>query len=257
MTAIATPPPFQVQEPAWRGVFLKAARRLATISAAATLLVCGSANAAALVLYPFNDNTASNGGKDYTTFNSAVLSSSTLTQGAGLGNFTVGTDSIPPTPTVQVLKTAPGTAVSGATSTDALSNNWYFQFTLTPNATMDIRSIEADWSRGGTTGTRGWFVRSSLDNFASNLYSNETPDGTAKGLQHAAFDISGFVGLSTSVDFRFYIYTDTSGRNMDFQNIQFNDTSVSSGVPAPSTAAMLCLGLACGGYFRARRRQLA
>lgn len=209
--------------------------------------------ASVLVLYPFNDNTTANSGKDYTTFDSTVLASATLSAGAGLGLFSVGTDSW--SGAVQVLKTAPGTAVANATAADALSNNWYFDVVLNPNSTMDLGSIEVDWSRGGTGGVRGWFVRSSVDSFTSNLFANETPDGTATGLQHQTINLGGsFSGLNQATTFRFYIYTPSTSRYMDFQNLQFNTPSA-SGVPESSTSTLMLVGLACGGFALWRRRR--
>ena len=195
-----------------------------------------AATATPLVTYPFNDNTDGSSGFAYTTFDSGVLSSSAVSKGSGLGEYSVGTDSW--SGTTQVLKTGPGTSVANATATDAFTNDWFFQFTLTPTSSIDIRSIEADWSRGGNTAVRGWFVRSSLDTYATDLYSNQTPIGTPTGLQNVGFNITGFTGLSTPVDFRFYIYTPSTGRYMDFQNVTFNTTAV----PEPSSFLPLSAG---------------
>ena len=152
----------------------------------------------------------------------------------------------------QVLKNGPGSEISNATAADAIANNWYFNINLTPNSTMDIGSIEADWSRGGTGGARGWFIRSSQDGYATDLYANETPAGTATGLQHVSVNLSGFTGIAAT-DFRFYIYTPAVLRYMDFQNVQFNTPAV----PEPSTYAMALAGIACGGFSMWRRRKRA
>ncbi|MCL7406453.1 VCBS domain-containing protein [Paradonghicola geojensis] len=182
-----------------------------------------------LVVYPFDDNTDGSDGFGTTLFDTDALIGSAVTKGPGLGIFEVGTDSW--SGSVQVLKTGPGTSVTSAGPADALANDWYFEVTLTPEAaaSMDIRSIAADWSRGGSTATRGWFVRASTDNFESDLYSNETPPGTPTGLQQAAFNIDGFTGLTEPVSFRFYIYTDSMGRYMDFQSLRFSDVALGIG----------------------------
>ena len=219
------------------------------LAAAAAILACSAgASASVLVKYPFNNNNDGSNGFAYTTFDSSVLSNASVTPGSGLGQYSVGTDSWSGTTSPQVLKTGPGSSIDGADANDAVSNSWYVEFTLTANSSMDIRSIELDWSRGGTTGTRGWFVRSSLDGYTSDLYSNQTPAGTSEGLQHAAFDIGGHTGLSGFVDFRLYIYTSSFGRYMDFQNVQFNSTALA--VPGGGIAALG--GLA--GVGRRRRR---
>lgn len=46
-------------------------------------------------------------------------------------------------------------------------------------------------------------MRSSLDSYATDLYSNQTQVGTPVGLQTVSFTITGFTGLSAPVDFRF------------------------------------------------------
>jgi hypothetical protein len=228
------------------------------LPAAAMLIVALATpvRASVLVLYPFNDNTTANSGKNYTTFDSTVLASATLSAGAGLGQFSVNTDGL--TPNVEVLRTGPGPAVdnlTNVTAADALANDWYFQVVLNPNSTLDLGSIEVDWSRGGTSGVRGWFVRSSVDNYASDLFANETPDQTAKGLQHQTINLGGsFTGLNTATTFRFYVYTPSQGRFMDFQNLQFNTPSA-SGVPESSTSTLMLVGLACGGCALWRRRR--
>jgi len=212
------------------------------------LCLSGSAGASVLVSYPFNNSDDGNNGFNYTTFDSGVLASSAVSAGSGLGVFSVGTDSW--SGSVQVLKTGPGTAVTGATAANALSNSWYFSVTLTALTTMSVGSIEVDWSRGGTSENRGWFVRSSLDGFASDLYSNTTPAGTATGLQSQSINLSGFTGLST-VEFRFYIWTPTTNRYMDFQNLRFMSPS-SAAVPLPGAAGLAAVGLV--GLSRRRRR---
>lgn len=229
-------------------------RRFAIAPLVVVSLLAGSfpnpAYASTLVLFPLNNSADGQSGLSHPTFNSTVLASSSVTKGSGLGFFGVGTDSW--SGTTQVLKNGPGSTIANATSADAVTNGWYFNINLTPNTTMDIASIEADWSRGGTSGVRGWFIRSSQDNFATDLYSNETPAGTATGLQHVSVNLSGFTGVGAT-DFRFYIYTPADLRYMDFQNIQFNAPAV----PEPSTYAIALVGLACGGASMWRRRRKA
>ena len=217
------------------------------------------AHASTLVLYPFNNSSDGQSGFSYSTFDSAVLTSSTVSKGSGLGTFSVGTDSW--SDTTQVLNTGPGSDISAATAADAITNNWYFTISLTPNTTMNINSIEADWSRGGTSGVRGWFVRSSQDSFATDLYSNETPADTATGLTNVSFDLSGFTGVGAT-DFRFYIYTPDTGRYMDFQNIQFNSTAVPEPSAVPeidpnSLGSVLALVLGSLGLLERRRLKAA
>lgn len=212
------------------------------------LVVSSGTSASVLVNYPFNNNADGNNGFAYTTFDSGVLASSVVAKGSGLGVFTVGTDSW--SGGMQVLKTGPGTAVAGANAATALANDWYFSVTLTALTTMSIGSIDVDWSRGGTSAQRGWFVRSSLDGFSSDLFSNSTPGGTSTGLQAQSISLTGFTGLS-SVEFRFYSWTPETFRYMDFQNLQFSSPAAGV-VPLPAAAGLAALGLV--GLSRRRRR---
>lgn len=111
-----------------------------------SFFLTAGAQAGVLVSYPLNNSGDGNNGFNYTTFDAAQLEAASIAKGPGLGQYSVGTDSW--SGDVQVLKTGPGTAVSGATADTALANDWYFSITLDPIGSMDIRSIEADWSRG-------------------------------------------------------------------------------------------------------------
>lgn len=201
------------------------------------------ASATVLVRYPFNNSGDGSNGFAATTFDSSVLASSVVVGGAGLGEFSVGADSW--SGGMEVLKTGPGTDVPGANAATALANDWYFSVTLTALTTMSIGSIDVDWSRGGTSAQRGWFVRSSLDGFSSDLFSNSTPPGTPTGLQAQSISLGGFTGLS-SVEFRFYSWTPDTYRFMDFQNLQF-----SAPAPVPGAAGLAAYGL----LLRSRRRR--
>jgi hypothetical protein len=213
--------------------------------------------ASVLVLYPFNNNADGNNGFKAASFNSGALTSVTLTAGSGLGTFAVGTDSLlgPNYSSIQFLKVGPGSVVSTPTASTAINNNWYFDVVLTPRTTMSIDSIEVDWTRNSSSGVRGWFVRSSSDSYVTNLFSSETPAGTATGIQHATINLSGFSGLNTATTFRFYVYSNATLRFVDFQNLQFNGSSPASGVPESSTSTLMLVGLACGGCALWRRRR--
>jgi hypothetical protein len=201
------------------------------------------------VTFPLNNNSDGNNGFNYSIFDSSALSAATLANGPGFGVFSVGTDGL--TPNIQVLKTGPSLNLSPVTAADALNNNWYFTITLTPNGSTSIDTINLDWSRGGTSGVRGWFVRSSLDNFVSDLYSNETPNGTAKGLQPVTIGLSGFTSLTTPTNFRFYSYTESNGRYVDFSNISFGSSGPAS-VPGP--VPLIGAGVAFGWSRNLRKR---
>lgn len=216
----------------------------------------GAASAGVLVSYPFNNSSDGSSGFAYSSLDATVLASSAVSKGAGLGQYLVGTDFGYPG---ELLKTGPATSVADASAATALANNWYFEFTLTPSSSMDIGSIDADWSRGGTTGTRGWFIRSSVDNYASDLFAVESPGGTATGFQHVNVELTGFTDLSTATSFRFYTYTPSTGRYMDFRDVQFNELAGggTSAVPEPSGFLATSLLLGAAGLIRRRQARAA
>ncbi len=195
-----------------------------------------------IVSYPLADNSDGSNGFGPGSLDNTLLADTTISAGPGLGQFSVGTDSW--SGSTQVLKTGPGTAVASATASAALSRDWYFEITLTPRVAIDLRAVSADWSRGGTTATRGWFVRSSLDNYASDLYANETPVSTPTGLNSVSFPLTGFSNIATPITFRFYIYTDATGRYMDFQNIAFYRSVPPVPVLPPELPALINLPVA-------------
>lgn len=208
------------------------------------------ANADELVRWNLSDPTDGFSGFGINT-QDASIASATITKGSGMGQFSVGNDA----GLGNVLKTGPGTVVSGASAATALANDWYFDVTLTPTSTIDISSIQLDWSRGGTNGDRGWFVRSSADSYASDLYSVFTANGTAVGLNPVDINLSGFTGLTSPTTFRFYTYTNSTGRYVDFRNLRFNSNSPGAAVPEPGEwAAIGILGAGLAGLVIRKRR---
>jgi MYXO-CTERM domain-containing protein len=219
----------------------------------ALLLIQGKALASTtLVTFPLNNNADGNSGFNYSIIDSSVLTAATIANGPGFGTFSVGTYGL--TPDVQVLRTGPSSNTFPVSAADALNNNWYFTIALTPNGSMSINTINLDWSRGGTTGVRGWFVRSNLDNFVSDFYSNQTPDGAAKGLQPVSIDLSSFTGLTTPTEFRFYSYTETTGHYIDFSNISFLQADGPGPASVPGPLPLLGVGAAFGWSRRLRKR---
>lgn len=205
--------------------------RFAALCITVAMLICNSnpLHAVDLVVYPFNNNTDGNNGFNYSTLDSTLITGASVFKGSGLNMFQVSTDSW--SGTTQVLKTGPDSDVLNANETTAFVNNWFFTIKIDPKTAIDIDSISADWSRGGTGASRGWFIRSDIDNFQSNLYLNTTPAGTPTGLAPITVNLNGFKSISNSISFRFYIFTDTQSRFMDFQNIKF--TGSASVVPEP------------------------
>lgn len=135
------------------------------------------------------------------------------------------------------------TAVLGTDEPSAFANNLYLSLTVTPtNATdrLTVNSLSFNIARGGAATPRGYFVRTSLDNFASDLVGTG-PNGDV-GTQRPTFlfvnaPISGASNLS-SLTLRFYAYTPGTGQSLDIDDIILNG----SVVPEPASAALLGLG---------------
>jgi hypothetical protein len=229
-----------------------------SLAALAIFTLCpAQAWAFRLVSYPLNNNADGNNGFNYSVLNSSVLAASSIarapaTPGPGLSRFDVVEEGGYSDSVRRTMVSAYPSDSSGATAANALANNWYFSVSLTPASTMSIASIGLDWSRGGTTGVRGWFVRSSLDNYTSDLYANATPAGTAKEVKPASINLLGFNSLSTQTDFRFYVYTETSGLSMNFANVTFFADG-----PEPAPAPLpLFGGCAAFAWSRQLRRRV-
>lgn len=132
----------------------------------------------------------------------------------------------------------------------AVAANKYVQFTITPGASpINIDSLQFLDSRGSTSETRGFAVRSSLDNYTSTLISvADIPTQYVEGgdWQFQDVDLSGnaaFQNLTGPVTFRFYVFISgvTSSRAVNFDDITINGSIV----PEPATLCLLGLGALC------------
>ncbi|SHM18479.1 T9SS type A sorting domain-containing protein [Hymenobacter psychrotolerans] len=93
-------------------------------------------------------------------------------------------------------------------SEGALDATDYFSFSVQPATGFQLRldSLLLDERRSGT-GIRDWAVRSSLDNFASNIITVNVPDDALTRTNKKVALPAGFNNLTTPVEFRIYGYT--------------------------------------------------
>ena len=134
----------------------------------------------------------------------------------------------------------------------AVSNNSYFQFTVTPDSLkkMSLTSLDFD----GAFGSAGGFVvRSSVDSFATNLQSQTWATGYPTFTSYST-DLTGsqFQDLSSATTFRVYVFT-TSGAGGNAA--VFDNMALNGFIPVPEPTSILAVSaLAMTGVAGLRRR---
>lgn len=132
----------------------------------------------------------------------------------------------------------------------------YLEWTVEadPGFSLNLDSLDFNSAAGGTTGTRGFELYAAVDGAAFNQATDLLIDVDDENALRASptprsIDLSGvtYQGIS-SVTFRYYPLTDTSGRTVDF------DAMVLNGGIIPEPASLSLLGL--GGLALLRRRRL-
>jgi hypothetical protein len=122
----------------------------------------------------------------------------------------------------RVLRLEPGPDSSSADQ--AVENDKYFQFTVmaAPDSFLDLVSLTFEAARGGADMPRGWVLRSSVDNFASNI-DTQFVETQRPELTLFTIDLSDgqFQGLS-AVTFRIYTFVPFDGQSVDYRNVTLN-----------------------------------
>lgn len=146
---------------------------------------------------------------------------------------------------------------SGWTTSSGIDANDYYTFSIAPDAnySLSVSSLTLDERRSGT-GIRNWSVRSSLDDFGSDLSFFSVPDDTLTRIAQSTAFGSAFESLSSAVEFRFYGFGAESGAGTwRIDNVQVNGTLTA--VPEPEEYAMLAslglLGFAAYRHIQRRR----
>lgn len=84
--------------------------------------------------------------------------------------------------------------IGGTSASGALANNDYWSLTITAQSGqfLNIGTLFFEVGKGGSSDPRGYFIRSSVDSFASDVYGVQLPTGAQQAPQSASVDLSGF-----------------------------------------------------------------
>ena len=194
----------------------------------------------------------------------AAFEASSVASGLTMGNINLTGSAILPANFFTSQTIAGGqpsrilaTQTAGTTQALAITNNSYFQFTLTPDVgqTLDLSSISMDTARGGGS-ARGFAISSSADGFTtlfSSLAGHPATYVPATGIAtqedvytNYAFDLSAIADTTTPITFRIYSWSSAPANTIYYDNITLNGS-----IPEPTTAS---LGVLASILFLHRRR---
>lgn len=139
-------------------------------------------------------------------------------------------------------------STSSTSSALALTNNSYFEFTVTPNAGYQMDLSTMDLTGGKQTGfTASYAIRSSIDAYSTNIGAGVVTANYPTTGQYVS-DISPLFAVTVPTIFRVYIWGNNPANNPIFTQVTLNGT-VRLATPEPSTIALV--GIA-GGMGLAR-----
>lgn len=118
---------------------------------------------------------------------------------------------------------------SGWNTSSTIDLNEYNQFTITPDNgyVLNLSSIVVGNHTGSAT-TVNWFLRSSLDNYASDIYAGQTTNDWA----FPEIFLVGFTNISAPITFRFYVTNiDSDASYWRQDDIMVNGTVSAAGGP--------------------------
>lgn len=235
--------------------------QLVVIRSLAVLFTSASVHAAVLGKYEFGiNNPGSTSPADAftatsvlagSTFGDINLSGSAISAGNFFTSITIGAGQ-----PSRIL----ATQTAGITVATSITNNSYFQFTVTPEVgqTIDFSSISMDAARGGGS-ARGFSIASSANSYATlftSLSGHPTAYDPVAGIAsqqpsytNYAFDLSSLADITTATTFRVYSWSGAATNTIYYDNITLNGTIS----PVPEPSAPLIGGL--GVLFMLRRRR--
>ncbi len=208
-------------------------RRL-TLATCAVLGLTAGANASVIVDYQFAGQSLAPTGSDPNVTPTSIGLGAGLTQGNVSNSFAINTPS--------------------TSSALAISNNSYFDFTISPSAGYQIDYATLDLTAGKITGfTANYVIRSSIDAYASNIGAGAiTANWPTTSLYQT--DLSPLFAVTVPTTFRVYVYGNNPALNPIFSQVTVNGT-VRLVTPEPATISMLGITAGIGTCLTVARRR--
>ncbi len=128
------------------------------------------------------------------------------------------------------VATANGFVTRAVNTNPSIDLTRYNQFTITPNSGYDLTltNLAYNFSLSSITGTSGWILRSSLDNYVANIAGGQI---TSTAVQPSNIVLPASFANIPGVTFRFYII-DANGNNAQFLMDDVTLTGVANLLPA-------------------------
>lgn len=195
------------------------------------------------------------------------FTSSSLGSGNGSAASTVSATTLDPGFTSAIV--ARGAGLSSGTGTARFnSTNWstsegtatndYISLTLTPRAGIQYTISQISFTVGSSSNINNWSLRSSIDNYASQLGSGAFTAGNTSAVSITGTALSAFTNLNSSTEFRIYAWGATAQSANSFgigNGAALNIAGSVSAVPEPSTYALLAGIVAALGVWAHRHHR--
>lgn len=131
-----------------------------------------------------------------------------------------------------------------------LDSGDYFTWTLTPNSgyEIDFNSLSGSWQRSAT-GPQQYSLRSSLDNFASEIASGEVT-GNAVPVAYS-LNLSALQDVTSPIEFRLFAWGGSANAGtFSIVDFAFDGSVAAVSVPEPASLALVLTAACVCGFFR-------
>lgn len=138
-----------------------------------------------------------------------------------------------------------GNAFRAGSLTVGASGSGYIEFTVTPTVGQTINLTDMDFgARSTTTGPQAYALRSSVDNYGSDIFSSSVTNNSTWSLKNNTFTAFSSITPGAAVTFRLYGYAGTGSPGSNTINGRIDDISVQiNAVPEPRAALLGGLGI--------------